>query len=53
MRLELDHPRIPIRERSLLNILVAEGRQGLLALPGDTLLHYRGKAVLVRNGASK
>jgi len=38
---------------ALLYALVAEGRQGLLALPGDTLLQLEGQAVLVRNGAAK
>jgi len=35
----------------MLDVLMAQGRQGLLALPGNTLLQYQGKAVLVRNGA--
>ncbi len=29
--------------------LVAEGRQGLLSLPGEILMEYRGQNVLVRN----
>ena len=37
----------------MLNVLMAQGRQGLLALPGNTLLQYQGQAVLVRNGSPK
>jgi len=33
--------------------LVAEGRQGLLAMPGEILLQYQGKRVLVVNGGTK
>jgi hypothetical protein len=33
----------------MLQELVAQGRQGLLALPGDILMRYRGKNVLVVN----
>lgn len=35
---------------ALLTTLAAEGRQGLLSLPGEILLYHGGKRVLVRNG---
>ena len=36
---------------ALLATLAAEGRQGLLSLPGEILLYHGGKRVLVQNGA--
>lgn len=35
---------------AMLHSLAAEGRQGLLSLPGDILLYHSGKRVLVQNG---
>lgn len=37
------------QHRVMLDQLVSEGRQGLLALPGDILMRYEGRNVLVRN----
>lgn len=36
----------------MLGVLAAEGRQGLLSLPGEILLDYSGKCVLVVNGVA-
>jgi Ca-activated chloride channel family protein len=36
--------------RKLVDELVSEGRQGVIALRGDILLEHRGRRVLVRNG---
>ena len=37
------------QHKQMLDRLVTEGRQGLLSLPGEILLRYDGRNVLVRN----
>jgi Ca-activated chloride channel family protein len=39
-----------VAHSAMLQTLVAEGRQGLLSLPGEILLYHSGKRVLVQNG---
>lgn len=38
---------------AMLQSLAAEGRQGLLSLPGEILLYHAGKRVLVQNGGGQ